>query len=70
MGENLCDEIDQVVDLYGDHIRISALTLHRESRRGAAANPSNSRTDFHDRLGRHFDRKMPCMSTATVALDK
>ena len=33
MRKNLGDEIDQIVDLDGDHFRISALTLHRESRR-------------------------------------
>jgi hypothetical protein len=33
MGKNLCDEIDQVVDLDGDHIRIAALSLRRESQR-------------------------------------
>ena len=30
-GKNLCNEVDQVVDLYGDHIRISALSLHGEA---------------------------------------
>ena len=31
MGENLGYEIDQVVDLDGDHIRIAALSLRREA---------------------------------------
>jgi hypothetical protein len=31
MGKNLCNEVDQVVDLYGHHIRNSALSLHGEA---------------------------------------
>jgi hypothetical protein len=29
----------------------------------SAANPENSRTGFHDRLDRHFDRKTARVST-------
>jgi hypothetical protein len=66
MGKYLCDEIDQIVDLYGDHVRISALSLHRGSLR-RSSEPKDSREDSHtgfdDRLGRHFERKIARVST-------
>jgi hypothetical protein len=69
MGKNLSDEIDQIVDLYGDHIRISACPCIGEACI-SAANPENSHTGFDDRLDGHFERKIARVSTATVALAK
>ena len=69
MGKNLGNEIDQIVDLDGDHVRISALSLHRAGRI-ISGEPQNSRTGFHDRLGRHFERKIARVSMASVAFDE
>ena len=63
MRKNFCDEIDQIVDLYGDHIRISACPCIGEAY-VSAANPENSHTGFDDRLDRHFERKTARVSTA------
>jgi hypothetical protein len=59
--KNLCDEIDQIIDFYGDHVRIQpvlamgSLTVSGE--------PQDSRAGFHDRLDRHFERKFARVST-------
>ena len=60
--KNLGDEIDQIVDFYGDHVRISACPCNGGADR-ISGEPQNSRAGFHDRLGRHFERKFARVST-------
>ena len=62
MRKNLGDEINQIVDFDGDHVRISALSLYGGSLR-LSSQARDSRAGFHDRLGRHFERKTARMST-------
>jgi hypothetical protein len=69
MRENLSNKIDQVVDLYRHHVRSLALSLHpRGARLHRSAAIPCSRAGFHDRLGRHFERKIARMSTASAVI--
>ena len=66
MGEDFGNEVDQVLNLYGDHMRIFTLSLvrrqpHRQRR-------PCSRAGFHDRLGGHFERKIAGVSMASTII--
>jgi hypothetical protein len=67
-GRIPCDEIDQSLNLYGNHVWIFGplpflpfLGVNRAAR--SAIHPG---ADFHDRLGRHFERKIARVSMAST----
>ena len=66
MGEDFGNEVDQVLNLYGDHMRIFTLSLVSAPAASSAA--PCSRAGFHDRLGRHFERKIAGVSMASTMI--